>query len=545
MLPLNTRFMMNIKQASNRKGLYLPSALSCLLLLAALSATVKADIAGSKDHPLISRYQDSRIVGYTASDYTDYQYATGPTEPTGESRPPAETISGQLTTIIYEVGSKSDTVAQVFKNFETALTKNNLKPTFSCSNIDCGPGFAIRLFGWSKRSFNYRLLNVQNLSATDGYDFSYWTGFHSEGKKRYLVSLLVSQDYRAGGPVEVALDIVEERDPATGRVNVNLQADLANAVAVERLNDKPDVKGAQDHPLLSRYPGTFITQYTVRDFETFEYASGPRVKNQQRPPTELVDGHVTTIIYETKSVRESVQQVYQNYEDALKSANVEPIFSCAVSDCGPAFPITLFSGTERSSSYRLIDMNNQGADGNDYRYWIGKLERPTGPVFVGLYVTKRTYSDHPVEIAIDIVEPREIATGQVALNADALGDAIQATGRVVLEGLYFAQDQAVLDDKSLPALQEVASFLKQYPKASVFIVGHTDGSGSHAHNMRLSQSRANTVIETLIKGHGIEGARLTAVGVGAASPVMGNTEEAGRALNRRVEMVLAGTKPLQ
>ena len=71
----------------------------------------------------------------------------------------------------------------------------------------------------------------------------------------------------------------------------------------------------------------------------------------------------------------------------------------------------------------------------------------------------------------------------------------------------------------------------------VFVVGHTDLTGDLAANMKLSQARAQTVIDALVAKHGIAAARMTAFGNGPYAPLGSNATEEGRAKNRRVELV--------
>ena len=87
--------------------------------------------------------------------------------------------------------------------------------------------------------------------------------------------------------------------------------------------------------------------------------------------------------------------------------------------------------------------------------------------------------------------------------------------------------------------QSVVVSAEQIAKATkVFIVGHTDMQGPVERNRILSRDRAAAVIAALVKDHGITVDRLTAEGVGPLAPAASNVDEAGRAKNRRVEMVL-------
>lgn len=89
-------------------------------------------------------------------------------------------------------------------------------------------------------------------------------------------------------------------------------------------------------------------------------------------------------------------------------------------------------------------------------------------------------------------------------------------------------------------LADFAEFAKQYPGVDIEISGHTDGKGTPAYNMKLSQRRASSVREYLIQKFGMKAARLSAVGYGLTQPVADNNTDEGRAENRRIEAVLKG-----
>lgn len=126
----------------------------------------------------------------------------------------------------------------------------------------------------------------------------------------------------------------------------------------------------------------------------------------------------------------------------------------------------------------------------------------------------------------------------VVMNSKQIAKSIFDEGKAVFYGLYFDTDKSTLKPESAPTLAEIAKWLKENASTNVFIVGHTDMQGSVEHNLSLSRSRADAVINALIKQHGIKAERLKAEGVASFAPVSNNTAEAGRAKNRRVEMVL-------
>ncbi len=114
---------------------------------------------------------------------------------------------------------------------------------------------------------------------------------------------------------------------------------------------------------------------------------------------------------------------------------------------------------------------------------------------------------------------------------------IQEDGTVVrvLQQVHFAFGTANILPDSFPVLQEVADYLKSNKAIKkMSIEGHTDNKGAPDLNKKLSQARANSVMNWLVQ-HGIEQGRLEAHGYGMERPIEDNDTEAGRAKNRRVE----------
>jgi OmpA-OmpF porin, OOP family len=137
---------------------------------------------------------------------------------------------------------------------------------------------------------------------------------------------------------------------------------------------------------------------------------------------------------------------------------------------------------------------------------------------------------------ISIIE-KQLMKQDVVANADALTNSIKETGRVAVYGIYFDTDKAELKPESTPALAEIVKMLAGDAKLKLYVVGHTDNVGLFAHNVKLSQDRAGSVVNALVNKHGIAAARLAAFGDGPTAPVASNINDAGRAKNRRVELV--------
>ncbi|MBN8759051.1 MAG: hypothetical protein BGO61_10930 [Thiobacillus sp. 65-69] len=107
---------------------------------------------------------------------------------------------------------------------------------------------------------------------------------------------------------------------------------------------------------------------------------------------------------------------------------------------------------------------------------------------------------------------------------------------LVLGGVTFDNDQATLRPGATVVLDQAVAVLQQWGNVKVEVAGHTDSLSDDAHNMKLSQRRAETVRDYLVS-RGIAADRLTAQGYGESRPVADNATEAGRAQNRRVELV--------
>jgi outer membrane protein OmpA-like peptidoglycan-associated protein len=99
----------------------------------------------------------------------------------------------------------------------------------------------------------------------------------------------------------------------------------------------------------------------------------------------------------------------------------------------------------------------------------------------------------------------------------------------------FDFDSASLKSAFTPTLNKVADILQRYPNTIIHVVGYTDSVGSESYNMKLSERRAQSVVDYL-SSRGVSSSRLYAIGKGESDPRATNDTEAGRQLNRRVEL---------
>jgi len=117
--------------------------------------------------------------------------------------------------------------------------------------------------------------------------------------------------------------------------------------------------------------------------------------------------------------------------------------------------------------------------------------------------------------------------------------------KIALSGdILFDFDKDTLRPDAFPTLEKVAEVLSQYPDAPVVIEGHTDSKGKEKYNQDLSERRANSVKDRLVRNAGADGGRIETTGWGEAKPAVpnekldGSDDPDGRQQNRRVEITI-------
>jgi OOP family OmpA-OmpF porin len=250
-----------------------------------------------------------------------------------------------------------------------------------------------------------------------------------------------------------------------------------------------DAKGGKDHPLFNRMPGFYIQRYEEKSFETHPFWTASDKEVQ-------VEGRFFEIHYslQPKAKEPSRVEILRNYENAITRIG------------GSA----LFRNDDGSSYLKLVK------DGKEI--WV----------HVSAYITN--------EYTVFVVEKQGMAQNIVA-NAAVFAEGIRTTGHAAVYGIYFDTGKSVIKPDSDAALVEIAKLLSGDPDLKVHVVGHTDNVGAMDSNMKLSQARAEAVVQALITRHKIAAARLKAYAVGPLAPVATNDSEEGKAKNRRVELV--------
>jgi OOP family OmpA-OmpF porin len=259
-----------------------------------------------------------------------------------------------------------------------------------------------------------------------------------------------------------------------------------------------DVAGAKDHPMLTRWPGSYITEYqhnyNSADFLVLNPAGG-------EPDKKAVEGDYTSLLYfyESPETQPSPLQVIRNYQAAVKAIGGKVAYERLPSE-GDGGETTL----------------NVTANGKDV--WVK--------------VVPGIYSAPTQSYQLVIVEAAPMTQ---TISANKLWDDLSKNGFVTLY-INFDTGKADLKEDGLRAVQEIVKALANNPSLAISIEGHTDNVGDAATNKVLSENRAKSVMNAVVAG-GIDASRLSAVGFGQEAPIADNRTEEGRAKNRRVELV--------
>ncbi len=310
----------------------------------------------------------------------------------------------------------------------------------------------------------------------------------------------------------------------------------------------PVAASSQDHPLLGRYADSKQVGYKVDAYDEARIITGPfdeRTKTEQQGPGwTLVEGKVTTLYYRLPDGRSSLEAL-RNYEASLKANGFEIAFTCSTEagNCfteGQGYPgiflgLALDGKTDMPKLQLGDVVRNYFGNGNG-RYLYARLNRPGGVVHASL-----AFSDDANRgrvVIARIIETGKMDTGMIKVtDASQLGRDLNDKGRTNVYGILFDFNKAEVKPESQPQLAAIAELLTRNPGLKLDVVGHTDNQGGAGYNLKLSDMRAFSVVAELSLRYTIDRARLNPLGKGLDQPVASNADEAGRALNRRVELV--------
>jgi OOP family OmpA-OmpF porin len=317
---------------------------------------------------------------------------------------------------------------------------------------------------------------------------------------------------------------------------------LLPAVAANGLAQGQDSPDTADHPLVSRYTGSFIDGQEVLNFDNYTLPVGPAVKDSEgkRVPSEkiMLEGKITRTLYRGPKER-STLEILRNYQSALESAGFETLYTCGGGDCGNLFEWIFYH--DMGQRIRSTSTSASAFDiPKDLRYLAAKGKVGDRTVHVSVLIAFDSgfskLSKQPVTL-LEVIESEALDTGMVTIDAEAMAKGIDAAGHIAIYGVYFDTNSAEIKSESAPTLAEISKLLGDRPSLKLLVVGHTDNQGDYDYNMGLSGRRAEAVTRSLTSLNGIDASRLRSAGVGYLAPVASNDTAAGREKNRRVELV--------
>lgn len=286
-----------------------------------------------------------------------------------------------------------------------------------------------------------------------------------------------------------------------------------------------DLAGASDYPGLGRFGGSVVTGYEAKAFDSAVIQTKP-FRNGKAVDARSLEGKVTRIAYRVSNGA-SILEVFRNYSNKATASGFETLLDCAADACG---------GLDFAGAIDVLPIPQMWLDGFNYRYLSAR--KPAGASGPETYVSIATSQNNDdVYTQVTVVELGAMQDKMV--DAAKMKKGLAEAGHIALYGIYFDTGKAEVKPESAPTLAEIAKLLNGDPKlTTVYIVGHTDSQGGFDSNMDLSRRRAAAVAAELAVKHGIAPGRLKTAGVGYLAPVASNATEAGRALNRRTELVV-------
>ncbi|MFK7771806.1 MAG: OmpA family protein [Saprospiraceae bacterium] len=317
----------------------------------------------------------------------------------------------------------------------------------------------------------------------------------------------------------------------------------------------PDVEGAINHPLLEKYKNSCIVAYTESKFNSVTFPIS-KITSRDGSSKEITEeGKVTNLLYGIENTeRATVLEVQRNYEQALKNGNFEIIYSAfGKKRMSGAYKIQnvyeIFGDVDVIKEYQYLkpksyfrfsmSPHNSNVD-SDNAYFVAKGKRDgkiyTLALFIHYNRSKWEGLKDNIFVLAQIVEREDMETGQV--SAASIEEKIKNEGKEVFHNIQFDFGSDQLTQESYTIIETLSEYLKANPNQKYYIVGHTDNVGSLPTNQTLSEKRAKAVLSALTKKYNILPNQISAHGVGQLSPLAINTTEEGRALNRRVEIVL-------
>jgi OOP family OmpA-OmpF porin len=242
-----------------------------------------------------------------------------------------------------------------------------------------------------------------------------------------------------------------------------------------------DIEGSKDHPMFNRLSGFYITDYKEDDFGSYTFYD----ENENEV---TIEGKKTFIKYESENEVGQLK-IIRNFSNAVKKIGGKSLES----------PVG-------NRVYLNIKQGNKET-------WA--------EVYAGDY-----------DYDLTIVEKGEV---EQEVTANAILKELNETGKAILY-INFDSGKSTIKKESIPVVDQIIEMMQQAPEIKISVEGHTDIDGNNDANLKLSEARAKSVVDAIVKG-GIDKSRLSSEGYGEEKPIADNSTPEGKAKNRRVELI--------
>jgi outer membrane protein OmpA-like peptidoglycan-associated protein len=190
-----------------------------VILLIFVSASGRADVKASRDHPMVSRYAGSEIISYQTSEFDEFGLITSKVKNYGglsKNRDSTIGLEGRVTRIRYKLPEGVSTIV-AYRNFEQALLGAGFESIYSCTNVDCGG-----------RNFNHAVVPYMGGFSENYEDQRYLAAKLARNRGDVFVAIYVVRNYSEGGAnrnrIFAQVDVVEKVAMKTDMVTVDANA---------------------------------------------------------------------------------------------------------------------------------------------------------------------------------------------------------------------------------------------------------------------------------------------------------------------------------
>jgi len=261
-------------------------------------------------------------------------------------------------------------------------------------------------------------------------------------------------------------------------------------------------EAGSDIPYLTRFPGSMRLEYKAEEYNAFAF---PLANNEEKS----VEGKYIHVKYDFCG-NKSTLQILRNYENAFKSKGWKILLAFDPTTSSKN-AVTAQKSDAAQDIWAVVYVDDGGGwkdeAGNNY-FWI----------------------------FFEVIEVQKMKQ-EIELDESQMKKDLDANGKIVLHGIKFDTGKATIKPESKAQLDEVGKLLNGNPTLKLSIEGHTDNVGNKDSNQKLSEARAKSVKDFLVANSKIDAARLSTKGFGDTKPVADNSTDAGKAENRRVELV--------